>query len=253
MIDIEKLDNLPFRENRAANLARRYGDMWNVFDYKEYSHADKNPYKIVKRVLQSNIGKSFDMAFHYFCKKVAKHEQYIFLREFRDSRLYKSYGYYIDEQGNIQEIKYQKKKYPISIKSNDYKIGMFNKLTGFLIEKITVKQYTENGIIYEAFGNKKKYKYSGDWYLIHEDNIERKVISGWIKYYDSKKDREYKRYMAEKAKSFKKSPKKVLSDVEYRAILRAKVLKDREETKIKLEAKGMRPNAFTNNKTDANV
>lgn len=35
----------------------------------------------------------------------------------------------------------------------------------------------------------------------------------------------------------------------YRAILKAKSLKDKEELRLKLEAKGMRPNAFTKSKS----
>jgi hypothetical protein len=44
----------------------------------------------------------------------------------------------------------------------------------------------------------------------------------------------------------RKYSEKILSDVEYRAILKARVLKEKEETRLKLEAKGMRADAFTN-------
>ena len=261
MIDIEKLDNLPHKENRAKNLTRRYGNVWNVLDYRRVSDKMRSPYNISEVIIKSNVGKSFDMAFHYYCTKVDKQHQHLFLDKFNQNRNW-SYGYFVDKQGLIQEVPHKKYKKPIYIQSQDYKVELRHKVTGhkkseFKEVKKKISKYTYV-VDYYAYGEENngfygKMKPINERYRAKESDFESIVVKGWIKHFESKNDPRFKRYMAEKVKSFKKLPKKVLSDVEYRTILRAKVLKDREETKIKLEAKGMRPNAFTNNKTDANV
>lgn len=262
MVDIEKLENLPFKENKSANLTRRYGNVYNVLDYRRFSDKMKSPYNISEVVLKANIGKSFDMAFHYYCTKVDKQHQHIFLDNFNIQRRWRNYGYFIDEQGNIQDTPYKKYKAPIVIMSADYKTELRHKVTGhrkneFKEVRKQIGKYTFV-IDYYTYGEVNdgfylKMKPTNERYRAKESDFEPVIISGWIQHFESKNDHRFKRYMAEKAKSLKKSPKKVLSDAEYRAILRAKVLKDREETKIKLEAKGMRPNAFTSIKTDINV
>lgn len=270
MVDIEKLENLPFKENKSANLTRRYGNVYNVLDYRRFSDKMKSPYNISKVILKANIGKSFDMAFHYYCTKVDKQHQHIFLDNFNIQRRWRNYGYFIDEQGNIQNTPYKKYKAPVVITSADYKTELRHKITGDKITQFEEVYNTVDAIgkygLYKGKPYKRQefshleygtnpYKMSpiGLRYKAQKADFEPVIISGWIQHFESKNDPRFKRHIAERNKAIKKSPKKVLSDAEYRAILRAKVLKDKEETRIKLEAKGMRPNAFTSIKTDINV
>lgn len=266
MIDIEKLENLPQKQGRKAFLVERHGNLYNLkrFDHPWHrSLKEDNQWCMTERVIQNNIGKSFDMTFSYFCKKYPIYWQSYFLKQFGLSR--SGYGYYVDEQGNIQENKYTKRKNPIYIQSSDYKSELRHKITGdkkeafeeIYIKKECVYNYgKDKGKIY--FTSKfSHYEYGVDtWkikpaykrYTAQESDFEHVVISGWIKYFESKNDPEYKRLMTERTKANrkKKYSEKILSDVEYRAILKARVLKEREETRLKLEAKGMRPDAFTN-------
>lgn len=183
MVDIEKLEDLPYRENKKIHLTNKYGNMWEIFDYKEHPHKEKNPYVIVQRVLKANIGKSFKMAFSYYCKKVSKQYQYLFLDEFEKKNRYYNLKwdyYYIDENENIQ------------LKKPSYK------------------------------------------FFKHKDRFENN--SDRMKAFAEKK----------KADKKKKKSKITILEIDFRAILRAKQLKQKEETRIKLEAKGFRKNAFTN-------
>ena len=103
-----KLDKLPFKENRAMNITRRFGDMYNLkkFDYPAgNSERSKDPWVIAGRVVKSYKGKQFDKAFSYYCSLVDFQYQYCFFQEFEERRWwhYKWYGYYyIDKVGNIQ-------------------------------------------------------------------------------------------------------------------------------------------------------
>jgi len=275
MIDIEKLENLLQKQSRKAFLVERHGNLCNLkrFDHPWHrSLKEDNQWCMTERVIQNNIGKSFDMTFSYFCKKYPVYWQSSFLKEFNLSR--SGYGYYVDEQGNIQENKYKRKKPIISIQSDDYKTELRHKITGDkkedfkevyeqvikeypkckalpnrVYEHFKSRTYTTNGkfLYYEYGVDTWKIKPSYKRYKAQESDFEPVIISGWIKYFDSKKDPEFKRLMSERIKANrKKKSKKDISNEEFRAILRAKVLKDREETKLKLEAKGMRPDAFTN-------
>lgn len=266
MIDIEKLENLPQKQGRKAFLVERYGNLYNLkkFDHPWYrSLKEDNQWCMAERVIQNNIGKSFDMAFSYFCKKYPIYWQSYFLKQFGLNR--NGYGYYIDEQGNIQENKYTKRKNLIYIQSDDYKTELRHKVTGdkkedfaeiYIKEKCIYKYGKDKGKIY--FTSKfSHYEYGADpWklksaykrYIAQESDFEHVIISGWIKYFESKNDPEFKRLTAERTKANrkKKYSEKILSDVEYRAILKARILKEKEETRLKLEAKGMRADAFTN-------
>lgn len=99
-LDIEKLDSLPYWENRAAYLTRKHGNMYNLrrFDHPWETGHKYNPYKIVQRIIDNNINKSFDMAFHYACTKLKKQDQWIFLREFEPkTRYWFADSYYVED------------------------------------------------------------------------------------------------------------------------------------------------------------
>jgi len=219
---IEQYENMPFRESTRKKHSNR------SWEYSIEKIGNYTIYRITKRVIESNIGKSFDMAFHYFCTLVPKHLQYYFLDEFkpriRPWQYYWDY-YYIDENRNIQQYKKQevKKSIIINLKPNKYLYLIKDSYhTG------KYKWVEEPGRWTEVFNT-----------ICIEDNTL---------YFTSKNDYKYKRLMREKRG---KKIKKVKPSIEdFRPLLRAKQLKEREETRIKLEAKGFRKNAFTNNKTD---
>lgn len=215
---IEDCEDLPFRESLRKKHSNR------PWEYSIEKIGNYTIYRITKRVIESNIGKSFDMAFHYFCTLVPKYLQYYFLEEFkpriRPWQYYWDY-YYIDENKNIQQYKRQEIKKPISVnlKPNKY--------------LYLIKDSYHTG----------KYKWT-DKQPLYCEIFKTICIEDNTLYFSSKNDYKFKRLMREKRG---KKIKKVKPSIEdFRPLLKAKQLKEREETRQKLEAKGMRPNAFTN-------
>lgn len=98
--DLDRLENMPIRESRAAYLTRKYVNMYNIdkFDHPWYRHLVYN--KMCDRILQNNIGKSFAMAFSYYCSKAPFQYQYTFLDEFADRSRWNP-DYSIDSDGLI--------------------------------------------------------------------------------------------------------------------------------------------------------
>ena len=99
---INSFDKLPFRESRKEFLTRKYGNMYNLNKFDQPWHKDLIYYKLADYILNNNIGKSFDMAFHYYCTKVPKYQQCLFLQNFRTYN-----RYYIDENGLIKKNNYK--------------------------------------------------------------------------------------------------------------------------------------------------
>lgn len=303
VIDLEKYENMPFRESKSAFCVREYG--WIGYHVHKGSWGiSKNPYKIEQRVLKNNIGKSFALAFSYYCKKVKPRYQDLFLKNFQEKywRYYRGFGldYIIDENGNIQDIREEKPKKEISIKFNNYQIEIRHKLTGhprkhfedvYSYREIDTKKYKKyyywaitrkiDGVFH--YFEKDKFlhleyvgKYGGKTVPLHQRYTAKEsdfipvCISGSIKYFDSKQNREFQRYNAELEKSKKsifknereqqrkvielgllskfsisKSAKKELKK-KMEAERREKERLAKEEMKLTLQRKGFRPNAFTN-------
>lgn len=126
MINFNHLEQLPFREA----MKRPYG--WRIrYKSGERHSVDHISYwKRVRRNIHNNVGKSFAMAFHYYCKQVPKYQQYLFLDEFQQFPVYwyKFYpGYYIDDQGNIQKFLSTRSKKTYKVYSKDYRIKWIHK------------------------------------------------------------------------------------------------------------------------------
>jgi hypothetical protein len=264
MLDIEKLENLPYKEGRKAYLTNKYGSLYNVFDYRR-TNKEKSAYVIADRIIETNIGKSFDMAFSYFCTKVKKHEQYIFLNQFLNYSSYNWKNYIVDGNGYIQFCGYVRPKKSSFIYSKDYKTEKVHKELNIKFDKFNpiYKKEIKTRTWLNSLGETMSYSYKSREKLLYyqykhykaqEKDFHEVIIQGWVKEFESKKDLEYKRLKREQIKASKKEHKnkyfKKLSDVEMRTILKAKKLKEKEETRIKLEAKGFRPNAFTNHTKD---
>lgn len=169
------LENLPLKESNSYYKYRKYK---YKLKYNKYRNS-KSHWKILDRVLKNNIGKSFDLAFHYFCTKVKKEYQHIFLDKFKKEyyrrRFYSEWG--VDENGNIVYIPHQPQaSKKVTFYSDDYKAEIYYKGTN-----IKQSQY------HLKFSWKKYHE------ATHNNMWEARVISGWSKEYSSKNDPEYKR------------------------------------------------------------
>ena len=236
---LEETDILPFRIGTRKNIKVNH-DSW-VFFY-HYFHPENDPYKLSKRIIENNIGKSFDLAFSYYCSKVEKRYQDIFLNEFNSVRYWRRIPkYYIDDNGLIQtNIKF--KKQPVIIYSKDYKIEEYNILTGLKIERWKWLNY-QTGLC-EVFGNYRNKPYFTKWYNLKKEFIGQRVISGTTQTFESKNDPRYIRIISERNKQQKikdkleKSKRWKISDQEFRRILKEKELKERQLNLIKIESHG---------------
>ena len=185
------------------------------------------PWKIAERIIENNIGKSFDKAFSYFCTKVPKYQQRFFLKEFDEKLGWRGShynDYYIDENGLIQTHRdFNKYKGPYTFTSIDATFEKRHKVTG--------KKAPE----YAWW--RKDYKES-DYVTV--------MVTGWSKTFESKRNPEYKRLVNEKFKANHKAwadkyKRPLLTDDEFRKILKAKELKEKEENLIKIISHGFDP------------
>jgi len=128
-VDIEYLDSLPTKEKGR--------DLWKKVDRKYYRNSDRtfgrrNPYFTATKIIDNNIGKSFNDAFSYFCKNVDKQDQHVFkdnFAEFND----RYENYFIDDDGLIQENPRYVNKAKLknrTYESEDYKTKLVHKDTG---------------------------------------------------------------------------------------------------------------------------
>lgn len=227
--DIDKLDELPFRENRAAHLTKKYGDMWEVFDYR--NAADKSVYPWVKarRIIKKYIGKNYGKAFSEYCKLVKPYEQTTFYDDFFKKDGTYEPEYIIDKQNRIQinkkkvkqdaERRAKQKERGVSYVSIDYRTGYMNKHTGEIIDK---NEYYKKSHHWDAK--------IGRWV---NNNYVEVVVSGFAKHFESEKDPEYIRLMAEYRKQValrRKLIKKQKSAKSYSFLTRE------EEARKKLDA-----------------
>jgi hypothetical protein len=229
-------DNLPFRENRAAYITRKYGDMWNLrkFDGWNMSNSSKHsPYIRAERILRNNIGKPFSQAFSYFCRQSRINDQNVFLDYFRDT--WRSREWKIDDNGLIKYTPYisaYRRNRKIIYYSDDY--------------KVIFRVYFVNK---DKLWNGKWKDYASIWdtppnYRSHAQKIH---ISGYAIEFKSKKDPLYKRLHIEQLKRKEKhleelnKQRRLIADEKFREILNAKKLKDREQDRLKMERKGFDP------------
>lgn len=250
----DKLELLPFRENRWQNWVRTKGNYWNFYDYKKCK--TYHPWKIVKRILHNNIGKSFDLTFHYYCTLVPKHEQHWFLDEFFNSYRHKYYynTWSLDENNNIV-FNHKKEKKIYSFTSDDYKTLLVHKTTGHFKNQFTPK-YS-----YKLVGKYKKYRteileyYSyKNQYKAQDSDFEPVVVSGFEMSFESKNDRRFKKLLAErKSKNRKKERenKKLKEQKEYSFLSKSEIQlkKDKLLDIQKIISHGFDPEtSFRNNK-----
>lgn len=126
MVDIEKLEELPKRENRAAYLERKNGGMWN--SRLAYRRHKNDFYILAKRILEHNVNKSFNSSFTYFLNITGNKHHGFFLDEIRKKHYWR-YGndYYIDENYIIHKT--IKKKYKPKLRITDLDTGIVYEYT----------------------------------------------------------------------------------------------------------------------------
>lgn len=222
MVNIEELQELPkflgmkFSEKVSNNKSKHYLSWFYRYNRKYYI--------IVNRILENNIGKSFDLAFSYYCKKVNKQYQYLFLEEFQERRW--SY-YYVDEFGNIQyNNSYIETKKPIIIPSKDYQYELVHKITG--------KKHNEWSSFHKNYN-------IGDW--------ERVTISGCLMIFESENDPRLKRIRSEKQQARRKTDrflKKEKKERQYSFLtkLEKDLIAQRQQDLIKRDSHGFDENSF---------
>lgn len=270
------MDELPFREKIFLGCRRysRSENTWRAQNYKE-----------IHKVLKLFKGKPVDEAYSEFCRRIPKQKRYpyYFWREFNPPRYWHSAsGPYYLEEGRIYVVKQVRNK-RITITSPDYVTELRHKETGHPISKfktlaqmippsywtyrnrrlVELSTETERRLYEKSKSSKTLYyglhfsiklqtfvRTESECYTAKPEDFVLKIVSGWCKTFSSKNDPFFKRHHAE-LKKRKKSKPKTMSEETFRQILNAKRTKEKEETKLKLEAKGFRPNAFTSNTTDS--
>lgn len=190
MIDIEKLENLPKKENireRIRNLnghyERRYDRCRNI---KVYNEAIK--------VIKKYLGKSVDKAYSEFCKRVHESRE-IFFEELGEGTYPWQFSTYylvnkIIKKRPKRKIYYRTNiSFPYTITTFDYKEVMEDLMTGKIL---SVKEYQDDLKYLAPYCRYKKLP--GNWVV--------KVISGSkIVVYNW---REYKKVMSEQMQKRKR-------------------------------------------------
>ena len=130
--------------------SKKYWDSWGR------GHGESHPVNGVwawdraRRIIENNIGKSFSLAFSYYCKISPKYQQKDFLEEFNRTR-WRGGDYYIDSEGLIQKTKEDKPVKPAIFYSDDYETELVHKVWGvsrkWYKDKISKERY--------LYGNKK--------------------------------------------------------------------------------------------------
>lgn len=239
---LDRLEELPYREGLRVSAMR--GHWFN--GRHRWNRTNKNPYKLAERIINHYNGKSFDEAFSKFCERVQykKKLYWKFLRNFNDDY---STNDSVDSSGNIVVYRWKRTKKPLTIQSEDFECKLVHKVTGH--DKDFFHAVYKGPSCYTS--NFSHWLYAPrevsprEYYGALDSDFKRVVIKGWIKEFQSKHDKEYKRLMREKIKSLRKSRRdsrhKTLSEAEFRRILNAKVLKDKEEAIQKMIKKGFDP------------
>ena len=172
-----------------------------------------SPWKRAERLLADGVGRPFDDVFSEYCKQVPKYQQHIFLQNIDPSvelpiaRRWSWNQYYVNSNGLIAKRKIGRKPWSklkeVTFKSFDYKTEKRHKITGFKM----VRPF--GGFPMKALNDfygkdKVKDKKHHELSQMFDDMYEEVVVSGWSKTFESSKDREYQKLMAERRDAIKK-------------------------------------------------
>lgn len=273
-LEILPIEFLSFKPSEAIT-DEYFGYKYNYKSYKDIEVKIKkntDPWKYSKYIIKKYIGKPYDDAYSEFCKNVKWWQKDYFKDNFKE-RYWGGLGskyseFIVDENGliqyNIKYFKYNNYRGPYSVKSHDYETELVHKFTGHkksvfkpIYEQIPYsykyrgafnKIYENKGIkngklLYYLYGERlpshRKYK-------AQDDDFEVIITKGWIKYFDSKQDPEYKRLKSEEAKYKSKTNKqrrKEALQVAYNFISKDEIqkAKEKQENFYKILAHGFDP------------
>lgn len=235
---IDKLDELPIDTLWYRLQGEHMRNMKPYNSWERYYHAGYRGrvegveyYPYIKRFLNAHIGQPFDDVFSKFCKKVPKLWQREFQKFFEEHRFYRyrSRNWYVDDDGLIQ---YWQKEYPkqaITLPSLDYETALFHKTTG-------------------------KRKEGPFQYYWERDRYEKRIISGEIITFESKKERAFKRLYAEREKLSRKISRESekQKQIETTNILKvAQLQRDLREAK-RLEQEGLKAEEIKRKEAELN-
>lgn len=181
--NLRDLEELPIETLQLRN--RNKEKYWKRKYYRspgcEGRVGNRSVWSFCHDLLQHNIGKSFDMTFSYFCKKIPKHAQYIFLKKFEGGYVTTKPDYYIDENGNIQETPTILRKKPkwLIYESPDFKVEWRHKITGSKADNVGGRPWIP------WYDKKNK-----------AEDYERVIVSGWTKTFEKRNDPEFKKLRA---------------------------------------------------------
>ena len=184
-----------------------------------------SPYKRIKRICETYIGKQFNKAFSEYCSQVPIYQQRFFLDEFKRKPWHNEYWtyYFVDKQGNIQKHigKYSKKGKKVYYYSDDYK---------------TEKRHKDTGQTMPYFWLKRKGKHS-------EENYVETIVSGYCLEFSSRKDPEWIRLTSDQRKRRKAAEReieKAKTTKAYSFISKSEkeLMKDKAANRVKIESKG---------------
>ena len=114
MIDLDKLEQLPLRENRAAYLTRKYKSVWNL---KRFDGLDKkyiDAYVTAKRVIKKYLNKPVDDAYKAYCKRIFapyRGEFHYCLNKSKHYSYFRRDSYWVDDEGIIRKTPYKRSKF----------------------------------------------------------------------------------------------------------------------------------------------
>lgn len=251
-LGVDYIDSLPLNVSKIKGFKLNKEREIRYRSHYHYWPSDKNPYKIAYRIINNNIGKSYALAFSYYCSKVEQRYQYIFLEYFNESIRRKGKKEWdTNENGIIVYIPYKWKTPKTHIfKSNDYKFELVHYLTGHKID-----DFDE---IYDK--NKPRWNQHKPQYYLYNPNPTRKipmhkvykckitdfvtkVVSGFEIVFESKNDPKFKRLYNERFKLSKKDDrirKKAEKEKSYNFISKSELelKKQKELDKIKIISHG---------------
>lgn len=170
-VDIEKLENLPFRQSMQKSTSERINrTIWCFRNEYRTMHAEHKFRVIAKAYMNKYLGKRFNDIFHLFIKRFGKKRAYLFKEEVSNFSHYRRIREHsIDENGII-------------IKNPEYQ-----RYSRHSRNKMTIRFVNDSGTGYD------RYDYSHIFSGPRDPKFLQ--IKGENKDYINKRKREYKQYL----------------------------------------------------------
>jgi hypothetical protein len=127
VLNVNDIEVLPLKESRKQYLTEKYGNMYSLSKFDNGTSSVKSPwvfnYNLAKRIIKKYINKPFDDAYSEYCKKAKLESKELFHDFFKpgNSYVYNRLGYYIDDNGFIQNVKKIEKEIIYKVYSWNYR------------------------------------------------------------------------------------------------------------------------------------